>query len=249
MRSAVGEVSAASAVGTASRARRRRLAGITVAVLLPGILAISNLTWSALNQSDWPQPVDEYVVETSDGWSLHVARVRPSGPPLESPPVLLVHGLSTNGRNLDFAPGHSPARFLASQGFDVFVPSLRGTGPGREGPANTARDFDAFVTFDAPALIAFAQRESGSASVDWVGHSMGGLVGYAHLAAGGGGVRRIVTLGSPVRFDWEGGTGELLKRALEHADISGLLPLRVGSLFLGPLHGSVKGPPDRKSVV
>ena len=99
--------------------------------------------------------------------------------------MLLCHGLGANRYNLD-APGQlSLARWLCKQGFDCWVIELRGAGDSSR-PRLTNRlrynwTFDDYVNHDLPAALAEIRKQTGEEQVHWVGHSMGGMLGYAYL--------------------------------------------------------------------
>src|SRR5207248_2947779 len=122
-------------------------------------------------------------------------------------PVLLCHGISANARNMDLDVDHSMARWFASHGRDAWTVSLRGTGDSDGIDADKGRavfDFDTLWQQDLAAAIAYVREASHRDSIDYVGHSMGGMLFYAYLAEGGSGVNAFVTLGSPTRMNWGG---------------------------------------------
>jgi polyhydroxyalkanoate synthase len=114
-------------------------------------------------------------------------------------PVLLVHGYGQN-RHAWHLPARSVSSYLARAGFDVFNLDLRGQGrsfhPGARGPAHIAD----YVREDIPAAVEEIQRISGGRRIYYVGHSMGGLIGYAAAASLAGALAGIATLGSPYHF-------------------------------------------------
>lgn len=142
-------------------------------------------------------------VRTRDGWGLTLYHRKPRERLFEEP-VLLCHGLAANYRNLDFEPPWSLAQYLADAGFECFSVDWRGTGRSRYAPKGkrvTDYNVDDHILEDAPAFIEEALSRTGARRVFWLGHSLGGLVGYgvagtetAEKLAG------IVTLGSPAFF-------------------------------------------------
>src|SRR5690606_12004745 len=105
-----------------------------------------------------------------------------------------------------FDEGHSLARWFARQGREAWTLSLRGTGTSdRPDPAAGrpgAHDFDVYWQQDLPAAIDAIRKLSGVDSIDYVGHSMGGMLVYAYLGQGGGGLHRVITVASPTRLDF-----------------------------------------------
>lgn len=144
---------------------------------------------------------ERHAVTTTDGFSLALFRYRPAAPAKDAEPVLLVHGLGANRFNFDAAADCSLAGYLAAQGFDVWLVDLRGSGASTAGTWRWAWTFDDHVDHDIPPVLAYICQVTGRRRVHWIGHSMGGMILYAHLLRTGG--ERIasgVTLGSPVRF-------------------------------------------------
>jgi poly(3-hydroxyalkanoate) synthetase len=107
---------------------------------------------------------------------------------------------------MDLDETHSMARWFAARGREAWTMSVRGTGEsGRPNPAaNGGRPitFDAYWRQDLLAAVEHVRTVSGSSDIDFVGHSMGGMMLYAYLSQGGQGIHAAATLGSPTRLDW-----------------------------------------------
>jgi pimeloyl-ACP methyl ester carboxylesterase len=114
-------------------------------------------------------------------------------------PVLLVHGYGQN-RYAWHLPGRSFSNYLARAGFDVFNVDLRGHGRSRHLGAHRPNDVTDYVREDVPAAVEEVQRISGARPIYYVGHSMGGLIGYAAAASLAGALAGVTTLGSPYHF-------------------------------------------------
>jgi pimeloyl-ACP methyl ester carboxylesterase len=104
------------------------------------------------------------------------------GDPRSDRVALCVHGLSRQGRDFD-----SLAAALASQGWRVVCPDLVG-----RGKSDWLRDPEEYTlpqyAMDMTALIA----RLGVESVDWIGTSLGGLIGMVVAGAPRSPVRRLV---------------------------------------------------------
>jgi pimeloyl-ACP methyl ester carboxylesterase len=164
---------------------------------------------SSVFSEDLPATAEPHRARTDDGWELELVRYRPpavTGPAAHATgrPVLLVHGMGGNARNLDLDDGHSLARWLAAHGREAWALSLRDTGGSDRADASKGRSadysIDTYVRKDLPAAIRTVRQVSGAANVDYVGHSLGGIILYVYLATGGMDVGAGVALGSPGRF-------------------------------------------------
>ncbi len=136
-------------------------------------------------------PFHDHVAHaiTDDGWRIALHVYAPSGTVRRRHPILLCHGLGANHLAFDVDTDHSLARHLAGRGYLALSIDLRGHGhserPSRTGHRRFGWSFDEYLLHDVPAAIAYAKRLSGADAVHWIGHSMGGILGYAHLARGG----------------------------------------------------------------
>jgi pimeloyl-ACP methyl ester carboxylesterase len=112
--------------------------------------------------------------------TLHIKRWRTDA---EGPAVLLIHGSIENGRIFYSENGKGLAPFFAQQGYDVFVPDLRGRGKSTP-PIGAGSDFgqmDMVVT-DIPFIISHIKEVKRSDSL-WIGaHSWGGNLALASFA-------------------------------------------------------------------
>jgi len=104
------------------------------------------------------------------------------GPDLASRPVVCVHGLTRNGRDFDFL-----AARLAATGRRVICPDIVGRGAsGRlADPAGYG-----YPQYLADMAVLLARLDC--AEIDWVGTSMGGLIGMMLAAQPGTPIRRLV---------------------------------------------------------
>jgi pimeloyl-ACP methyl ester carboxylesterase len=72
---------------------------------------------------------EPYTTKTKDGWTVVAHRFRPTAAPRPGAlPIILCHGLSYNASFWDLDPSCSFVEFLTSQGYDVWVADLRGSG-------------------------------------------------------------------------------------------------------------------------
>lgn len=213
----------------------------THALLLVAALTVTGCA------SLWNQPLPKeavhHHVKTEDGYTLSLVRYEAKAPSTGRP-VLLVHGISANERNMDLDEQHSLARYFASQGREAWTMSLRGTGDSEAVDPEHGRKpyfFDAFWQRDLPAAIAYVRQQTGAESIDYVGHSMGGMIAYAYLSQGGQGLHAVTTLGSPSRLDWGGRIMDLLpsvKGVYLKDDGMGVPVVDAAHLFM-PMHGEL----------
>lgn len=214
-----------------------------LALLLSGC-ALSRTYYGA------PLPLDAeiLVAHARDGVDLPVIHYLPQGSQKHATPIVLCHGLSANARHMDLDAEHSLARWFAARGYETFAMSLRGTmddalPPGAH-PAQVASvNFDTYVNQDLPAVLALVTQQTGAREVDYVGHSMGGMILYAYLAQGGQGIRAGVTLGSPVRLRM-GSRNEPYIRAQGARWLDGVaaVPNAMLAPLTAPISPSLEGP-------
>jgi lysosomal acid lipase/cholesteryl ester hydrolase len=143
------------------------------------------------------RPCDEGFATTADGWKLGIRRVRPNYPDPAKLPIVLCHGLGLNGTFWTITDDHLPSQ-LAAKGYEVFIVDMRGSGAshrvGLPGKINSflrqtpirevgARDWtvDDEANYDVPAILEYVQRETGSERINWVGHSLGGMLMFPFL--------------------------------------------------------------------
>ena len=147
---------------------------------------------------------ERHAAVTDDGWILALHRYLPRTDGPGRGPVLLCHGLLANRANHDIDDRRSLARYLAGLGFDAWVLELRGAGLSRDsnGRRGLGRiTFDDYVERDIPAAIRTVLQETGWEQLQWVGHSMGGMLLYAHLSsAEDRSIAAAVTVASPIDF-------------------------------------------------
>ena len=176
-----------------------------------------------------PQTLDHFeaTVRTADGWELSLFRVPPAPGPdavVDGVPVILAHGTAVN-RVMFLAEGSDWAAFLASRGFDVWIPEYRGDrsskAPDRRTWKEAAWGPDDIADRDLPAVLDHVLAATGQEQVWWVGHSLGGLLGMILLQGDQADrIAGIATLGSP---------GEIvhIDRSAEEAHrMSALVPKR-----------------------
>jgi polyhydroxyalkanoate synthase len=179
-----------------------------LAVLLIGAAAYLCLILVLSRWADQRPTADEqHEFQTADGWTISVFRyLPPSEPVVGRPPVILGHGLMMNRASWALSPEGSMIEALRGRGHDVFAVEYRGSRSSRrpaDHPAEKHWDYsvDEIAYHDLPAVIDGVCALVGSDRVNWIGHSMGGILIYLYAARfGSRRLGRVVTLGSPVLF-------------------------------------------------
>ncbi len=143
------------------------------------------------------RPCTEAFTTTDDGWKLGIRHYRAVRPDPDKLPVVLCHGLGLNGTFWTITDDHLPQQ-LALGGYEVFVVDLRGSGAShrvgtigqvnsilRQTPFNewdeSTWTMDDLVRFDVPAVLDHVRDVTGRDRVNWVGHSLGGMLMFAFL--------------------------------------------------------------------
>ncbi len=192
-----------------------------------------------------PKEAITHRVRTADGWEIALVQYKAATP--VGRPVLLCHGISANDRNMDLDRDHSMARWLKAQGRNAWTISLRGTGDSDRVDPEKGRapyDFDTLWREDLSAAIRYVRETEKVDAIDYVGHSMGGMLVYAYLSQGGGGLNAVATLGSPTRLDWGGMLEPYLQRLSSLALRKDMvLPISFASQLSLPLQGEIEDGP------
>lgn len=113
------------------------------------------------------------------GISLPVRRLADNP---DGPPVLLLHGWDDAGTIFHPAPGRGLAHYLAGQGFDVYVPELRGTGHHwlfRRQRASRQQVDNALQ--DLPAILEAIDGLRGCLPLYWFAHGWGSTLASRFL--------------------------------------------------------------------
>lgn len=120
------------------------------------------------------------IIETSDQWNIAIYEYK-GHEVTKSYPVFLVHGMSSDHQVWDLGiDTTSYAQHLVQQGYHVFAIDLRGRS-GSDGP-HTGRgvnwSVDDYLLCDLPAAVEYILQSTGKETLHWVGHSLGGLLGF-----------------------------------------------------------------------
>lgn len=120
-----------------------------------------------------PGYAESLWAETSDGRKIHIFFIKGDETKKRKFPVVLCHGIGAQG-SFWYFDDNSLAHYLAKEGFDVFVPDLRGVGK-TDGSFNFF--FEDYIK-DVSAVLKKVMLFEGVSKAHWVGHSMGGMVIY-----------------------------------------------------------------------
>jgi len=197
-----------------------------------------------------PREAEIHHARTPDGWELVLVRYRARAEPAGRP-VLLCHGISANGRNMDLDERHSMARWFSAHGREAWTVSLRlggrylGTDGGTSPLPKPGYDYDSLVEQDLPTAVAHVRRVSGAPLIDYLGHSLGGIALYGYLGRGGEGIGAAVTLGSVLRLDLGGPADAVLAQVAGLLDPVWTVPVKGPSWLEIPLEGLVPDNPGQ----
>lgn len=196
-----------------SRCSRKLFPVVMLASLCGGLSGCAAMRQHASNLD--LQPCRNSFAETDDGWRLGVKRFRPKVLAPNKDPVILCHGLGLNGTFWTITPNHLP-RQLAARGYDVFVVDLRGSGAShRQGGVGWANavlretflleigssrwTVDDLAFHDVPAILDHVREITGHQRVNWIGHSLGGMLLFPFLedSPDADRIGTFVAMGSP----------------------------------------------------
>ena len=164
------------------------------------MLTLVLLTMASLAKKNCQDP-NETLIETADNAAVCLHHY-----PGEGPPVLLVHGISSNATFWDVSEHLSVAKALQMSGLDVWAIDERGHGEAQK-TTNRKRQrhgwlIDDYGFYDIDAAIKHIQKEN-SRRVHYIGHSLGGmaLAPYLHMH-GANALESITIMGSPMNFQY-----------------------------------------------
>jgi polyhydroxyalkanoate synthase len=153
--------------------------------------------------------IKEHVTNAADGWDISLRRYSLEDTEKKDvkAAVVLCHGFNFNNLFWDLDEKVSLARYLTVNGYDVWTPSLRGSGLSSKPLLSTLKDInrinpatlaqglvkapsditkvnwtiDDHINKDVPAILKYVKEKSGFDKVYWIGHSMGGIIIFGHL--------------------------------------------------------------------
>ncbi len=126
---------------------------------------------------------ERFWVETADGWRLDLLHLPAAGSARGA--ILAGHAMMVDRRSLDRPEGGGMLSFLASQGWEVYAPDLRGRGSSGPTTAEGGRwSYDDLVRYDLPACLAAVRARSKGLPVVVMGHYLSGHVSVAAAGVG-----------------------------------------------------------------
>ncbi|MCP4711640.1 MAG: alpha/beta hydrolase, partial [Planctomycetes bacterium] len=152
--------------------------------------------------------ISYYYTQTEDEVTLALKRFKPEVVAADTDPVILCHGFSYNMLFWDLAEEVSLPRYLAKEGYDVWLLSLRGSAPSSQPFVSAMRKLTHFhlepemlnmirnrlgdramldwsvddhIRYDVPTAISYVREQTGHEQVHWVGHSMGAMNMFGYL--------------------------------------------------------------------
>jgi pimeloyl-ACP methyl ester carboxylesterase len=132
---------------------------------------------------------DKFHPKTSDGWDLTMEHVPPAkGSTPRKYPVILCHGLMMNRNCFKTNGDNSLPIMLSKAGYDVWLLDLRGRyDAGRPGMFFGEHTYtyciDDYIKYDMDTAIKFVLEKTGADKVNWIGHSMGGIIPYSRIGS------------------------------------------------------------------
>lgn len=191
-----------------------------------------------------------FYAKTEDNWYIALHYHEPRYLRKKALPVILVHGIAQNKFAMDLDEFHSLAQYLKVRGFPVFAVSLRGSGLSHHKGLFESKKkyftFDEHVLYDAPAIIKRVLELTQAPAVNWIGFSLGGMIGYAFTGldiSESKKIQTLITLGSPGKADYL--NGKLIQQFIKHPWISKFISIRSSSRLISPLGKYIFTPFDK----
>lgn len=149
---------------------------------------------------------DKHAVQTKDDWKLTIEHFAAIGAKKQKYPVLICHGLGANRNYFKANNEDSLVHNLQKAGYDVWLMDLRGRAEAGDtgywfGKHTYTYSMDEYVNYDLDAAIAHVLQQTGATKLNYIGHSMGGIIMYARLGSlQETRVANFVAIASPMNF-------------------------------------------------
>jgi pimeloyl-ACP methyl ester carboxylesterase len=150
---------------------------------------------------------ERHEVTTKDDWKLIIEHLPAlDGVPKKALPVLICHGLGANRQYFKAKDEESLVRHLQRAGYDVWLMDLRGRVDADEtgyifGKHRYSYNIDDYIEEDLDAAIGYVLQKTGAPKLNYIGHSMGGIIMYARLGTTQESrVANFVAIASPMSF-------------------------------------------------
>jgi len=133
---------------------------------------------SSVAMSDYAE--ESYFIPFHSGEQLHLKRFCGNE---NGPVAFLLHGSIENGRIFYSRSGKGLAPFLAKNGFDVFVPDLRGRGESSPSISKHSNfGLTESIKEEIPAFFSEIKKLRGDVPQHWMAHSWGGILMLCFIA-------------------------------------------------------------------
>jgi pimeloyl-ACP methyl ester carboxylesterase len=170
--------------------------------------------------NEWHRPCTDGFIDTEDGWRLGIRHIQPANPDPDKLPVVLCHGLGLNGTFWTITD-ETIVTQLTDRGYHVFIPDMRGSGAShRLGPVGQFNQHflretlflevgdgswtvDDEIRYDVPAILEYIRCRTGRDRVNWIGHSLGGMlmIGFLETSPESWRIANFVGMGSTIVQD------------------------------------------------
>lgn len=150
---------------------------------------------------------EKFQPVTEDGWPLTVEYFPAvEGVAQKARPVVIAHGLLANRKYFKINEENSITAMLNRAGYNVYLIDLRarddaGSASWFFGDHTYNYNMDDYILRDVDRALSFVTEHSGAEKVNWIGHSMGGMIAYARIGTyKEGRIANLVTIGSPMDY-------------------------------------------------
>lgn len=191
-----------------------------------------------INCTSIPIQGERHAVVTRDDWTLTIEHLPSLAPEKKRKyPLLVCHGLGANRHYFKTKDEDSLIRNLQRAGYDVWLMDLRGRNDAGEtgywfGKHTYNYDIDHYIQEDLDTAIAFVQKQTGAAKINYMGHSMGGIIMHARLGSyAESRISNFVAIASPMSFLPYNKWTFTLYRMRGGMALLPVLPVRLGGLM------------------
>jgi len=155
-----------------------------------------------------------HEVTTEDGMNLIMIQKTPIGKKPKAH-VMLVHGLGQNRYTWTLSK-RSFENYLIKEGFETFNIELRGHGLSRANGSDYPEEFETYLNYDMPAFMDAISELTHGAKLFYMGHSLGGSIGYCIGAKFQDQLAGMISIGGPFIM----AKGNRLVQAIAHIGVA-----------------------------